>query len=132
MRAYHIRTIEPSPYDIGLGLDTFDLDSIYIPEKKILIGIAHYEEHQSNKGTILHYSHLPYTDRAQKIVEGNRDGVRGDVIKELELDDEKIKKISEKRRYNKERVKFNQVFDGSTNKLVKILSGFMRKPIFGL
>ncbi len=130
MKAYHIRTVEPDPY-CPIGMDTFDLDSIYVPEKRILIGFAYYKEQMSNKGTILDYSNL-YHDRTQAIVEGNRDGVRGNVIKELDLDPITISKIVRNGKYHTKRVKVSQIFDGSTDSLVSILSGHIRKPILSI
>jgi len=116
MKAYHLRTIEPDKYD-PMSFDTFTLDSIYVPEKKILVGFIDWK---NRKGKVLNYTEIHH-DRAQYIVEGNKNNVQGKVISHLELDALSADKIA--KNPFEYQVKLTKKFDSQTNTLVEILTG---------
>lgn len=131
MKAYHIRTREPDRGLIskctGLGA-TFDLDAIYIPEMRVLLGIGYYEGQlgkgkKRNEAFVMNYSNQKYIERADCIVNGNRDGVEGSVVSEIPLSDQQASGIAESRKYANKTVKTKKPFDMSTESIVGILSG---------
>ena len=135
MKAFHLRTTEPDSYDAS-GLETFDLNSIYIPEEKFLFGFVDWCNEKKNRGLILAYT-IGYSERAQCIVDGNRSGVFGDVIGEVDLSEGQINMM--KRQYDRCRyeagdrhtsieVDLIQRFDKQTDTLVKILTGELIIP----
>lgn len=44
MDAYHIKTYEPDPSDF-IGIENIELNSLYVPDKNILVGYQPVEEH---------------------------------------------------------------------------------------
>ena len=128
MKAYHLRTLEPEPGD-HLGLETFNLDSIYIPEDSFLIGIGYDRTHPERKVvSLLGYSEEVCLHRAQCIVDGNKEGVRGQVVSEISIDSDMIRKIRDNAsKYIDHAVHIPERFDSTTDGLIKILTGSMIK-----
>ncbi len=117
MEAYHLKTSEPDSLD-GAGLEYFDLYSIYIPEAKILVGyVANW---LSMDGRIVNYSNTSL-NRAQDIVDGSKNGVRGEVLFRMDLDHGVIDRIVSNS--NKSEIKITEEYNCSTGQLIKILSG---------
>ncbi len=120
-RAYHLQTSEPDQND-PLGVDSFELHSIYVPGRQVLVGFHKWRNESG--GDVLNYSEMPaYLNNAQAVVEGKRAGA---VISQFDLDVCTIYRIFSARRKNS-RIKTTVQFDGSTDALVKILSGELRK-----
>ena len=125
MRGYHLRTHEQSPFSF-MGLSTYPLDSIYIPERQLVIGFA--PTASNLRGEVLNQSQ--HHMRAQAIVDGNKNGVRGDIIGVLDLDPLTVDLIAQGRS-DTSLIKLASEFDGSTNSTVEILCGELRKePIY--
>jgi hypothetical protein len=123
VKAYHLRTSEPCEvFSFGYGLE---LNSIFVPTKNVLVGFVR----QNNmSGLIKSYSTVNYCNRAQDIVEGNRNGVEGKIISEFELETKTVNRIGRNGRESK--VTTLAEYDGSTDILVKILSGeFVKKGL---
>jgi len=127
MKAYHIKTNEPDSHD-ALGFERFDLDSIYVPEKAILLGFIDWE---NSKGLLKNYGggNSSYTPKAEDIINGNRNNVQGKVVSTFDLDEEtaeKIIKVSEGVQHgphHHKEIKITEKFDNSTDGLIRILSG---------
>ncbi len=126
-KAYHLRTNEPDSHDVMGGFERFDLDSIYIPERSILMGFVKWP---NREGKIISYAAYHCT-RADDIIDGNRNGVKGEVVSELELKAEQVNGIISNIRgpdKHEFEVKTTVDYNGSTEDLVKILSGeYIRK-----
>ncbi len=130
METYHLRTSEPERGSI-LPFGTFGLDSIYIPDKQIIYGIT-YNNLPTTKGTILNYSFPSDCEKAQKMIDGNDEGIRGDVISITDLKSEIFDKmISFCKRYdaNGKGITLREPFDGSTECLIEILSGSLKENL---
>lgn len=115
MKAYHLKTNEPDPYD-SIGFETFNLNSIYVPERSVLVGFI---KHSGMRGEIKPYN-IHYCSRAQDIVEGNRNGVLGEVASKLELTADQVDIIAS---HQGSDVKTTIEYDSSTQALVGILTG---------
>jgi|GEM_PF-5231812 len=120
MKAYHLKTRASDSHD-ALGVEQYELNSIYVPEKQVLAGYILFGK---NNGLIINYSKIQH-ERAQCIVEGNKNDVRGDVISELDLSEDIVEKIF--RTKNESEIKVTKQYDGSTDTLVGILSGEYHK-----
>ena len=114
MKVYHIFTREPDESSLS-GLDHYDLHSIYSPQS-VLVGFV--KRHYKN-GLIVNYGQ-PYAHRAQAIVDRKK-SVRGEVIAKVDLDPGAIVRIAQN--HSRAEVLTLREFDGSTDCLVKILTG---------
>ena len=122
MKAYHLRTSEPDRHD-PTGFESFTLDSIYVPDRKILVGFINWH---NMRGMILNYSNV-YHNRAQAIAAGNTEPM-GKVISIRDLDSDVVDKIASNA--HEAEIKITQEYDGSTEVLVGILSGKLRRRGF--
>ncbi len=70
VRAFHIKTIEPDPYDFK-GFDHFTLNSIFVPDEMLIGFIRGNDDHG---GGILSYPRYPrtYFNRALGILVGKK------------------------------------------------------------
>ena len=130
MKVYHIKTEEPDPYPMIL-CEFFTLNSIYCPDKRVLVGFINQKPH---RGTILNYTISIHYDGAQKIVDGNKEGVRGKVKETRDLYHETIEKIAKfGERFHDSDIYITKPFDGSIDCLIEILSGELKyKGFLGL
>jgi hypothetical protein len=119
MESYHIRTSEPDKHDPP-GLESFTLDSIYVPDRKVLVGFIKWSD---MRGKILNYSEIHH-ERAQAIVEGNKNGVEGDIISKIDLKNNTIDQIASN--VHESEIYTTREYDNSTDVLVGILSGELR------
>jgi len=133
MEAHHVKTREPSPYDI-FG-EHFELHSLNILGANILIGYS--PDNKKKKGNILNYP-CPsiYSSRLLQLVNGDT-SIKGDIISIIDLDEETISKIrvnynpllerGEKVYHIGRKVTLKEDFDGSTDYLIAILSSQPRE-----
>ncbi len=121
--SYHIRTNEPDKYD-SLHLDYCIVDSIFVPSREILVGFLKQEY---LKGIILNYDQeqkydiSDYYSRALDIVDGNRNGVRGEVISSISLKTTLVDKIENNT--HEHELELISPFNGETERLIEILTG---------
>ncbi|MFH1316678.1 MAG: hypothetical protein ABII01_04115 [Candidatus Woesearchaeota archaeon] len=118
MDSYHIRTREKDKHD-PMGLSVYTLDSIYVPDKTVLVGIV---KQKDLKVMVINYSKIGYCKRAQQIVDGNRYGVQGIVVGEpFDLEEKVVQAIALNKHGSV--IKLPREYDDSTKVLVEILSG---------
>ena len=123
MKAYHIKTMERDPYDF-MGFEQYELNSIFIPDKQALAGYIPWKD---NKGIIINYSKV-HNNNAQDIVDGNKNGIKGIVISELDVSEDIADKIF--RTKHESQIKVIKQYDGTTSTLVGILSGELIQKSF--
>ena len=135
MKAYHIRTrVEREVLCDPLRFDNFDLDCLFIPEKRRLIGFV---KDSKKEGAILSYPPYPavYSRRIEALINGKNDfngnPVAGEIKGEISLDSETANNINRNyvgdwlspfQTYHYQYIKLNKEFDGSTEMLVKTIS----------
>lgn len=117
MKAYHLQTRERDKYD-PMGMEYYRVDSLYVPERRVLVGFLGWKK---GSGLILKYSGDKYLSQAEKIVQGNKWGVMGEVIGETDLTERDIVRIQKNE--NEFSVKLRRSFDRKTETLVDILTG---------
>ena len=126
MKAYHLRT-KHRVHDRSLfsftGSKSLIHDSIYIPERKVFVEFSK-EEYKHKYGYIMR-SDYEY-EKAQQIVEGNN-GAEGEIISEPELESDVVDRIVANSKGICRTVKTRVDYDGSTEDLVRILSGELIK-----
>lgn len=150
MESYHLRTREPDRRD-PVGIENFTLDSIFVPEKRILAGflwkgltgkIINYSAYKGKQfvekefwtteggiaipwaqDRIMKVLNWVYLDRAQEIVNG-KGLVNGEVIAKIDLDCETVEKLEEN--LDKHPREYETIipekFDYLTQSLIRILS----------
>lgn len=107
------------------GFENLILDAIYVPKRELIVGFIDWCDSGVFKGLIKPYHGSYYTRRAQSMIDGNRDGVQGEVVRKIFPQDSEIEKIAEQARLGEREVGLTQRFDNSTDMFVKILTGEM-------
>lgn len=123
MKAYHIKTNEQN----DLLFEKFNLDSIYIPKRNILLCFAKLK---NMEGILKNYGGRSsrYISQAEKIINGNKDGVKGEIICKRNLEEEVVEKINQIQETvpcppQGKKIGLVEEFDNSTDCLIRILSG---------
>ncbi len=131
MESYHIKPNELDPFCYNLErFERFNLNTIYIPDRRVLVGFI---DLKFPKGKIINYNSLVYINRAESILRRNRGDVKGEVIQKIDLKPEIVDQIAKfGERYHNSEISITKPFDGSTERLIQIISGELRpKGVLG-
>lgn len=121
MKAYHIRTEGFDPYN---PRGTLIIDLLYVPEREILVGFSLLK--YGREGVIKNRD--SELSRAQATVDGNQDGIEGEVVGEIDLNNRTISRIINSFSFCKESTfEMTGDYNGSTECLVAVLSGELRQ-----
>jgi hypothetical protein len=124
MRAYHIRTERQDPYDPAR---TLILDSLYIPDRRILLGFKLLKDGEEGVIKNLELD----LGRAQAITDGSQNGIAGEVVGEADLSMGDISRMINSFSFCKgSTFEMTGDYDGSTECLVAVLSGELRQRRF--
>lgn len=121
MRAYHIRTERQDPYDPAR---TLILDSLYIPDRRILLRFKLLKDGEEGVIKNLELD----LGRAQAIIAGNQNGIAGEVVGEADVSSRDISRMINNFAFCKHSTfEITGDYDGSTDCLVEMMSGKLRK-----